>query len=98
MNRYAQVGSNVVKLAEELEEEKEPIEPDEDGEDDDDDGDDIEKIIIKKMSNGWLISSFYEDGDIFREVFDITGNDNGDLQAIECVVQHMGIGVEAVDE
>jgi len=60
------------------------------------DGDDggftpFESITIKHVSNGWMITTSYEDGEEVTEVFDIDGKDNGDLQAVKAIIESMGL-------
>ena len=63
------------------------------------DGDDggivsTESIIIKSVDNGWIIETFFEDESIVVEVFDNDGKDNGNVQALNCIVQSMGLESE----
>lgn len=61
---------------------------------DGDDGGDIvrsESITIKSVSNGWVITTSFEDGEEVTEVFDTDGNDNGNLQTIRCIIESMGL-------
>ena len=63
------------------------------------DGDDggivaVETIIIRSADNGWIIETFYEDDSNFVEVFDNDGKDNGNLQAVNCILQSMGLESE----
>lgn len=67
-----------------------------DSESDFGDGDDggvvaSENISIKPVDNGWIITTFFEDGDEVVEVFDNDGADNGDLQAVQCILESMGL-------
>ena len=62
------------------------------------DGDDdfvsIESIVIKKVTNGWMIVTVFEDDSESTEVFDLDGNDNGNLQAVKCILESMGLEKE----
>lgn len=65
----------------------------------DGDGDDgeivlLEKIEVSSVSNGWVIHSFYENGDEFVEVFDTDGTDDGNRQAVQCIIESMGLDKE----
>lgn len=54
----------------------------------------VEGIVIKSVSNGWVITTYFEGDEKVIEVFDTDGNDNGNLQAIKCIIESMGIGDE----
>ena len=63
------------------------------------DGDDggvvaTETIIIRSADNGWIIETFFEDDSSVTEVFDNDGKDNGNAQAVNCILQSMGLESE----
>ena len=63
------------------------------------DGDDggvvaTETIIIRSADNGWIIETFFEDDSSVTEVFDNDGKDNGNIQAVNCILQSMGLESE----
>jgi len=70
----------------------------EDGVPKDGDGDDdvtlTDCIVIKAVSNGWCVTTIYEDGEDIIEVFDTDGTDNGNLQTIKCILTSMGLEQE----
>lgn len=62
----------------------------------DGDGDDgeftpTENINIKSVANGWMVTTSFEDGTEVVEVFDTDGNDNGNLQTVQAVLESMGV-------
>ena len=64
----------------------------------DEDGDDsepTESINIRSVDNGWMITTVFEDGSEVIEVFNTDGKDNGNIEAIKCVIESMGIEHEA---
>lgn len=81
--------NNAIKL---LHDKKDPYTKDGDG----DDGEiiSVEKIEISAVTNGWIVHTMYENGDEFVEVFDVDGVDNGNRQAVECIMESMGISHE----
>lgn len=59
--------------------------------DEDDSYTSVENIIIKKVSNGWLVVTTFDDDTEVTEVFDLGEKDNGNLQAIKCIIASMGL-------
>ncbi len=60
----------------------------------DEDGTDVvssELVQIKSVDNGWIITTFFEDGSEVIEVFDTEGADDGDLQALSCIIESLGL-------
>lgn len=61
------------------------------------DGDGSEEIVefeymtIAPTSNGWMITTVYNDGSEVIEAFDNDGNDNGNLQTIRAILESMGL-------
>lgn len=51
----------------------------------------FDSINIKQASNGWVVTTSYEDGSEITEVFDNDGSDNGDLQAVKAILESMGV-------
>ena len=70
----------------------EPETPDKDGEEFE--PTEIESVHIKKVLNGWIITSTYDNEEEVVEVFDISGTDNGHRQAILAIMESMGIQQE----
>jgi ribonucleoside-diphosphate reductase alpha chain len=56
-------------------------------------GDFIEviNITISKVSNGWVITTYFEDDTEIVEVYDIDGKDDGNKQSIKCIIKSMGL-------
>ena len=60
----------------------------------DEDGTDAvssELVQIKAVDNGWMITTMFEDGSEVIEVFDKEGADDGDLQALSCIIESLGL-------
>jgi hypothetical protein len=51
----------------------------------------VDNIVIKKVSNGWLVATTFDDDTEVTEVFDLGEKDNGNLQAIKCIIASMGL-------
>jgi hypothetical protein len=61
--------------------------------DGDDDGESpfTEKVIIHCVDNGWIVETRYSDKTKDKEVFDVSGYDDGQQQMLEAVFLSLGI-------
>ena len=51
----------------------------------------VASITINSVDNGWIITTTFEDETEITEVYDVSGNDDGNRQAVECVIDSMGL-------
>lgn len=61
------------------------------GDGDDGDNTPMDSVTVKSISNGWMITTTFDDGDDVVEAFDTDGKDDGDLQTVKCILESMGL-------
>ena len=61
------------------------------GDGDDEDFVEITSVVVQKSSNGWIVTTYFDDDSEIIESFDVGGADDGDLQTIRCIAESMGL-------
>ena len=51
----------------------------------------LANINVKKVDNGWIINTEYDDADDVTEVFNNTEQSDGNRKAIQAIIESMGL-------
>jgi len=62
-----------------------------DGDGDDTGINELESITLQKADNGFIVTSYYINGDTILEVFDEDGKDDGVIQTMESILDSLGL-------